>query len=60
MHGLGSVKRLMMTDKSDGRVSAAQDATKKTPEELATWAVERRPDDSFRQWLKSKNPAFQR
>jgi hypothetical protein len=50
----------MMTDKSDGRVSAAQDATKKTPEELATWAVERRPDDSFRQWLKSKNPAFQR
>ena len=38
-----------MTDKSDGRVSAAQDATKKTPEELAAWAVERRPDDSFRQ-----------
>ena len=31
-----------MTDKSDGRVSAAQDATKKTPEELAAWAVEKK------------------
>jgi hypothetical protein len=38
-----------MTDKSDGRVPAAQDAMKKTPEELATWAVERKAADSFRQ-----------
>jgi hypothetical protein len=30
-------------------VPAAQDAIKKTPEELVTWAVERKPDDSFRQ-----------
>ena len=32
-----------------GAFPAAQDAMKKAPEELATWAVERGPDDSFRQ-----------
>ena len=38
-----------MTDMSDGRVPAAQEAMKKTPEELVTWAVERTHDDSLRQ-----------
>jgi hypothetical protein len=37
------------TDGSDGRVPAAQDAMKKTPEELVTWAVQRTHDDSLRQ-----------
>jgi hypothetical protein len=32
-------------DRSAGRVPAAQDAMKKTPEELVTWAVERTHDD---------------
>jgi hypothetical protein len=34
---------------SDGRVPAAQEAMKKTPGELVTWAVERTADDSLRQ-----------
>ena len=38
-----------MTDMSDGRVPAAQEAMKKTPEGVATWAVERTHDDSLRQ-----------
>jgi hypothetical protein len=38
-----------MTNMSDGRVPAAQEAMKKTPEELVTWAVERTHDDSLRQ-----------
>jgi hypothetical protein len=38
-----------MTDRSNGRVPAAQDAMKKTPEELVTWAVERTDDDRLRQ-----------
>ena len=38
-----------MTDMSDGRMPAAQEAMKKTPEELVTWAVERTHDDSLRQ-----------
>ena len=40
---------LTMSDMSDGRVPAAQDAMKKRPEELVTWAVERTHDDSLRQ-----------
>ena len=38
-----------MSDMSGGRVPAAQDAMKKTPEELVTWAVQRTHDDSLRQ-----------
>ena len=34
-----------MSDTSNGRVPAAQDAMEKTPEELVTWAVERTRDD---------------
>ena len=39
----------MITDNSNGRVRAAQEAMKKTPEELLIRSVERAADDTLRQ-----------
>jgi len=38
-----------MTDKSSGRETAAEEAMRKTPEQLVAWAVERDANDSLRQ-----------
>jgi hypothetical protein len=38
-----------MTDNSNGRAKAAEEAMAKTPEQLVTWAVERDANDSLRQ-----------